>query len=106
MWYGLSMPFWSPWWTLSMRMKPARPSGAGARLRRSCRSSGGNTVLGNLETGVAGTYHALKFAKYAHRYLAEFRYRFTRRFDLRSILQRFGHAACTTKPHSLGQIRG
>lgn len=65
-----------------------------------------NTVLSNLKTGLTGTYHAFKFAKYAHRYLAEFQYRFNRRFDLRSILPRLVHVACTTKPHTLAAIRG
>ena len=65
-----------------------------------------NTVLSNLKTGLTGTYHAFKFAKYAHRYLAEFQYRFNRRFDLRSILSRLVHVACTTKPHTLAAIRG
>ncbi|MBP6251626.1 MAG: IS1595 family transposase [Rubrivivax sp.] len=65
-----------------------------------------NTVLSNLKTGRAGTYHAFKFAKYAHRYLAEFQYRFNRRFNLRSILHRLVHVAGTTKPHGLGAIRG
>jgi hypothetical protein len=65
-----------------------------------------NTVLSNLKTGLTGTYHAFKFAKYAHRYLAEFQYRFNRRFDLRSILARLVHVACTTSPHTLAAIRG
>lgn len=65
-----------------------------------------NTVLSNLKTGLTGTYHAFKFAKYAHRYLAEFQYRFNRRFDLRSILSRLFHVACATKPHTLSVIRG
>ena len=65
-----------------------------------------NTVLSNLKTGLSGTYHAFKFAKYAHRYLGEFQYRFNRRFNLRSILQRLVVAASATKPHSLGIIRG
>jgi hypothetical protein len=30
------------------------------------------TVLSNLKTVLTGTLHALKFAKYAHRYVAEF----------------------------------
>jgi hypothetical protein len=47
-----------------------------------------NTILGNLKTAMAGTYHAFDFDKYAHRYLAEFQYRFNRRFDLRSMLPR------------------
>jgi transposase-like protein len=47
-----------------------------------------NTILGNLKTSLAGTYHAFDFDKYAHRYLAEFQYRFNRRFDLRRMLPR------------------
>jgi ribosomal protein L37AE/L43A len=47
-----------------------------------------NTLLGNLKNAITGTYHAFDFAKYAHRYLAEFQYRFNRRFDLRIILSR------------------
>lgn len=65
-----------------------------------------NTVLSNLKTGLTGTYHAFKFAKYAHRYLAEFQYRFNRRFDLRSILSRLVHVACRTEPNGLAAIRG
>ena len=42
-----------------------------------------NTLLGNLKTAISGTYHAFDFAKYAHRYLAEFQYRFNRRFNMR-----------------------
>ena len=33
-----------------------------------------NTMLGNLKTAFAGTYHTFDYAKYAHRYLAEFAY--------------------------------
>jgi hypothetical protein len=50
-----------------------------------------NAVLGNPKTGLTGSYHTFKFAKYAHRYLAEFRCRFNRCFDLRSILSRLVH---------------
>lgn len=64
-----------------------------------------NTVLSNLKTGLAGTYHAFDFIKYAHRYLGEFQYRFNRRFNLSSILQRLLRAACTTAPHPAGFIR-
>ena len=41
-----------------------------------------NTVLGNVKTGLSGTYHAFGFSKYAERYLAAITYRFNRRFDL------------------------
>lgn len=64
-----------------------------------------NTLLGNLKTGLSGTYHAFDFAKYAHRYLAEFQYRFNRRFDLKVILQRLLRAAALTRPHPSQVIR-
>lgn len=64
-----------------------------------------NTVLGNLKTAFCGTYHAFDFAKYAHRYLAEVQYRFNRRFDLASILDRLLHASSVTSPHPERLIR-
>jgi hypothetical protein len=51
-----------------------------------------NTLLGNLKSAIRGTYHAFGFAKYAHRYLAEFQYRFNRRFNMKTILARLLHA--------------
>jgi hypothetical protein len=57
-----------------------------------------NTLLGNLKTAISGTYHAFAFAKYSHRYLAEFQYRFNRRFNLRTILVRLLHALVATPP--------
>ena len=53
-----------------------------------------STTQSNLKTAISGAYHAIKFAKYAHRYLAEFQYRFNRRFDMRAIFGRFARAAC------------
>ena len=47
-----------------------------------------NTVLGNLKTSLAGTFHSLKYGKYAEHYLAAFAYRFNRRFDLRTLIAR------------------
>ena len=64
-----------------------------------------NTVLSNLKTAMAGTYHAVKFEKYAHRYLAEVQYRFNRRFDLRSILRRLVRVASTAGHQTRGYIR-
>ena len=57
-----------------------------------------NTVLSNLKTALSGTYHAFKFAKYAHRYLAEVQYRFNRRFNLATIFSRLLRAAALTPP--------
>jgi transposase-like protein len=52
-----------------------------------------NTVLGNLKNAISGTYHAFDFAKYAHRYLGEFQYRFNRRFDLAAMFKQLVRAA-------------
>ena len=65
-----------------------------------------NTVLSNLKTAMAGTYHAIDFAKYAHRYLAEVQYRFNRRFDLSTILKRLVRVAAITTPLNRVFIRG
>jgi transposase-like protein len=46
-----------------------------------------NTIMGNVKTGLSGTYHAFDFKKYGDRYLAEVVYRFNRRFDLKGMLQ-------------------
>jgi transposase-like protein len=64
-----------------------------------------NTVLSNLKTAIAGTYHHFKFAKYADRYLAEVQYRFNRRFDLKSILARLVCAAVLTRPRPEPMLR-
>ena len=45
-----------------------------------------NTLIGNIKTALTGTYHAVKFAKYGYRYLAEVQFRFNRRYDMRSML--------------------
>ncbi|MCP5010333.1 MAG: IS1595 family transposase [Aestuariibacter sp.] len=47
-----------------------------------------NTMLGNVKNALRGTYHAIQ-AKHLPRYLAEFHYRFNRRYDLLSIISRF-----------------
>ena len=64
-----------------------------------------NTMLGNLKTSLAGTYHSFDHVKYGARYLAEFAYRFNRRFDLAAMVPRLLRAAVTTKPHPLTVLR-
>lgn len=59
-----------------------------------------NTVLGNLKTSLAGTYHAFNFAKYALRYLAAFAYRFNRRMQLHTLPMRLLVAALATGPRT------
>lgn len=57
-----------------------------------------NTMLGNLKRSLNGTYHSFDHVKYAARYLAEFSYRFNRRFDLPAMIPRLLRAAALTKP--------
>jgi hypothetical protein len=64
-----------------------------------------NTMLGNLKTSMAGTYHSFKHAKYATRYLAEFCYRFNRRFDLPAMLPRLLRALVSNRPLPLKHLR-
>ena len=56
-----------------------------------------NTVLGNLKSALRSTYHSLK-PKYAQRYLAEFQYRFNRRYNLRDLIPRLIYVALRTPP--------
>jgi len=56
-----------------------------------------NTILGNVKTALRGTYQATR-PKDAQRYLAEFEYRFNRRFDLPGIIPRLVYAALRTPP--------
>lgn len=59
-----------------------------------------NTLLGNLKNAISGTYHAVGFAQYAHRYLAKFWYRFNSRFNIKTILPRLHTALLTAPPSS------
>jgi hypothetical protein len=64
-----------------------------------------NTLPGNLKTAISGTYHAFGFARYAHRYLAEFQYRFNRRFNMKAILPRLLRAMLAAPPVSERWLR-
>ncbi len=56
-----------------------------------------NTMIGNVKNAIHGAYHAIN-PKHLPRYLAEFCYRFNRRFDLEAMVPRFLHAAARTPP--------
>lgn len=56
-----------------------------------------NTMIGNVKNSMVGAYHAINH-KHLPRYLAEFCYRYNRRFDLHSLLPRFGYMAVRTPP--------
>ncbi len=56
-----------------------------------------NTIIGNVKNALHGTYHKAS-PEHLPRYLAEFCYRFNRRFDLAAMLPRLGFAAVHTPP--------
>ena len=55
-----------------------------------------NTMLGNIKSAITGTYRAVR--KHADRTLAEFEWRFNRRYDLAAMIPRLGYAATHTPP--------
>lgn len=63
-----------------------------------------NTMLGNVKNALYGTYHAIN-AKHLPRYLAEFSYRFNRRFRLEAMLPRLGYIAVRTPPIPIALLR-
>jgi len=56
-----------------------------------------NTALGNIKSALTGTYRAIS-SKHVPRYLAEFEYRFNRRFDLKAMIPRLATASVKTQP--------
>lgn len=56
-----------------------------------------NTILGNLKTALAGTFHKLS-AHHLQRHLATFQYRFNRRYRLKEMLPRLAWVALRTPP--------
>lgn len=78
--------------------QPLRTSGPAGRQRRQA-LVGVDTMLGNVKNARQGTYHAIR-AQHLPRHLAEFSYRFNRRFDLASIIGCLGRAAAVTPPRN------
>jgi ribosomal protein L37AE/L43A len=56
-----------------------------------------NTVLGNIKSALVGTYRAVQ-SKHVPRYLAEFEYRFNRRYRLETMIPRLVYVALRTPP--------
>lgn len=73
-------------------------TGGGAAAAKHPKFKAVNTILGNLKTALHGAYKAFNFRKYGHRYLAEFQYRFNRRFNLAAMLRRLAIAVLHGKP--------
>ena len=63
-----------------------------------------NTVLGNLKTAIAGTLKSVR-PRYLFRYLAEFQYRFNRRFDLPQMLDRLACVATRAAPRPYDSLK-
>lgn len=59
-----------------------------------------NTMIGNVKRALNGTYHKVS-EKHLPRYLAEFNYRFNRRFKLDNMLARLAYVAVRTPPMPL-----
>jgi len=56
-----------------------------------------NTMIGNVKNSIQGTYHGIS-GQHSPRYLAEFCYRFNRRFELSAMIPRLGYIATRTPP--------
>ena len=56
-----------------------------------------NTMIGNVKGSMRGSYHSIG-RRHLPRYLAEFCYRFNRRFNLEDMIPRLGYAAVRTPP--------
>jgi hypothetical protein len=56
-----------------------------------------NTMIGNVKNSIRGSYHAVS-QRHIPRYLAEFCYRFNRRFQLDQMTERFLYVAVRTLP--------
>lgn len=56
-----------------------------------------NTALGNVKNSIKGTYHAIR-PQHTGRYLAQFQYRFNRRYRLDEMIPRLAWVALRTPP--------
>ena len=72
-------------------------TGSGPRAARTPAFKWVNTALGNIKAAIIGTYRAVN-SKHVPRYLAEFEYRFNRRYDLAAMIPRLTWAAVRTTP--------
>jgi ribosomal protein L37AE/L43A len=72
-------------------------TGSGAPAARTPAFKWANTALGNIKAAMVGTYRAIE-QKHVPRYLAEFEYRFNRRYDLAAMMPRLTWAGVRTTP--------
>jgi transposase-like protein len=72
-------------------------TGSGPKAAKHPRFKWVNTVLGNIKAAMVGTYRAVR-DKHAPRYLAEFEYRFNRRYSLDTMIARLAYVSLRTAP--------
>lgn len=72
-------------------------TGGGPKAAKNPRFKWVNTILGNIKTAVVGTYKAVR-GKHVPRYLAEFEYRFNRRYRLETMIDRLAYVSLRTAP--------
>ncbi|WXG55137.1 MAG: IS1595 family transposase [Candidatus Sedimenticola sp. (ex Thyasira tokunagai)] len=72
-------------------------TGGGRKSAQSSTFKWVNTMLGNVKNSLQGTFHAIR-KKHVPRYLAEFEYRFNRRFNLPEMIERLLFVALRTPP--------
>jgi transposase-like protein len=72
-------------------------TGSGVKAAKHPRFKWVNTVLGNIKSALVGTYRAVR-NKHVPRYLAEFEYRFNRRYRLETMIARLAYVSLRTPP--------
>jgi transposase-like protein len=72
-------------------------TGSGSKAAKTPAFNWVNTALGNIKAAINGTYRSIS-PKHVPRYLAEFEYRFNRRYDLAAIIPRLTWASVRTPP--------
>ena len=72
-------------------------TGSGRQAARMASFKWVNTTLGNIKSAITGTYRKLG-PDHAGRYLASFAWRYNRRYQLQTMIQRFVHSAARTQP--------
>jgi hypothetical protein len=64
-----------------------------------------NPIMGNVKTGLTGSYHVFNFMNYGDRYLLEVASRFNCRFNLKDLLQRLLIACIDCRPQPERSLR-
>jgi transposase-like protein len=79
-------------------------TGSGPKAAKNPQFKWVNTVLGNIKAAMVGTYRAVR-AKHVPRYLAEFEYRFNRRYQLETMITRLAYVSLRTPPMPYGLLK-